>query len=374
MTVLLRNVFLATFLLSSANIVSAKDYKTVKAEVLDTSSTVTLGATVVPYKEVTISAQIAGQVKFLGGQEGDAFKAGDKLVAIDDDDLQARRRSAVAQILSAQAALNNANVQYSSELVSPSINRSQDRATGFGMPMMFDNFFTRPMASTLGQARPGVQRYADVQRTASAVNRARSALMAAQAAVQEIDVKLRDAISTAPFDGVIIEKKVEVGDAVQPGMVLLKFAYVDFLRIRAEVPVRLVSGLKRGMMIPAKIEVGGGLNIMARVSQVFPIADQSRHTVTVKFDLPKGVPGGPGMYSEIQIPDPTSTNAALPVIPQSAVVMRGSLPGVYILANGKKSLRLIRLGSPAGNGKISVLSGLQGGEDVIINAVSSENK
>ena len=75
----------------------AKEYKTVKVQVSKVASTVILGGTVVPYKEVTLSAQISGQLKFIGGQEGDSFKSGEKLVSIDDDDLQARRRAAVAQ-------------------------------------------------------------------------------------------------------------------------------------------------------------------------------------------------------------------------------------------------------------------------------------
>jgi len=344
----------------------AREYKTVKVQVSKVASTVILGGVVVPYKEVTLSAQISGQLQFIGGQEGDSFKSGAKLISIDDDDLQARRRSAVAQIFAAQAALNNANVQYSSELINPSINRSQNSASGFGMPQMFDKMFTRPFASSMGQARPGVQRYADVQRQINVVNQARSGLMSAQARLEGIDVSLRDTTLTAPFDGVIVAKMVEVGDSVQPGRPMLKFAYVNFLRIQSEVPVRLVSGLKKGMFIPARIDAGGGVNVKARVAQIFPIADKTRHTVTVKFDLPKGVPGGPGMYAEIIVPDPTNKPEPTLIVPQAAISMRGSLPSLRVLVNGKPSTRLIRMGTPDGKGNVTILSGLKGNEDVII--------
>ncbi len=366
-------LFLAPALMLAVTVpqAGAAEYKTVKVKVSTAGNTVTLGGTVVPYKEVTLSAQIPGQIKFIGGQEGDSFKSGAKLVTIDDDDLQARRRSAVAQILAAQAALNNANVQYSSEMINPSINRQQNTTSGFGMPQMFDKMFTRPFASSMGQAKPGIQRYADVQRQINVVNQARSALMSAQARLEEIDVSLRDATLTAPFDGVIVAKKIEVGDSVQPGKPLLVFAYVDFLRIQSEVPVRLVSGLKKGMFVPARIDAGGGVNVKARVAQIFPIADKTRHTVTVKFDLPKGVPGGPGMYSEIIIPDPTNRATPALVIPQAAISMRGPLPSIRVLVNGKPSIRLIRVGTPDGNGNVTVLSGLKGDEDVIIDAPKS---
>jgi len=363
-------LFLAPTLAVALNLAvpsaGAAEYKTVKVQRAEAGNTVTLGGTVVPYKEVTLSAQISGQIKFIGGQEGDTFKSGAKLVSIDDDDLQARRRSAVAAILAAQAALNNANVQYSSEVINPTINRQQNTTSGFGMPQMFDQMFTRPFASSMGQANPGVQRYADVQRQINMVNQARSGLMSAQARLEEIDVSLRDATLTAPFDGVIVAKKVEVGDSVQPGRKLLQFAYVDFLRIQSEVPVRLVSGLKRGMFVPARIDAGGGVNVKARVAQIFPIADRKRHTVTVKFDLPKGIPGGPGMYSEITIPDPTNKSAPPMIVPQSAISMRGSLPSLQVLENGKASTRLVRVGTPDGNGNVTILSGLKGDEEIII--------
>ena len=37
-------------------------------------STVSLGGTVVPYKDVTFSAQIPGRIKSIAGEEGDQFE------------------------------------------------------------------------------------------------------------------------------------------------------------------------------------------------------------------------------------------------------------------------------------------------------------
>ena len=69
-----------------------------------------------------------------------------------------------------------------------------------------------------------------------------------QAEIRAIDAKLRDARSVAPFDGVIMKKFVEVGDTVQPGMPLLKYADVEYLQIVVDVPGRLRPGLSEGMM------------------------------------------------------------------------------------------------------------------------------
>ena len=55
--------------------------------------TVSLGGTVVPYKEVTLAAQLPGRVKYLAGIEGDSFKEGTLLVALDDNELLAKRKA-----------------------------------------------------------------------------------------------------------------------------------------------------------------------------------------------------------------------------------------------------------------------------------------
>ena len=167
-----------------------------------------------------------------------------------------------------------------------------------------------------------------------------------------------------------MKKMVEIGDTVQPGQPLIIFSYSKFLRIQAEVPARLMPGLKKGMVVPAKLDVGN-TEIKARVAQISPIADSKQHTVTVKFDLPEGVPGGPGMYAEVMIPDVNVSGQALPVIPKSAITQRGSLPSVRVLdENNVPKMRLIRTGVDVGVDSIVVLSGLKPGEKI----VTSTNK
>ncbi|HSQ08165.1 MAG TPA: efflux RND transporter periplasmic adaptor subunit, partial [Chromatiaceae bacterium] len=73
--------------------------------------TVSVGGTVIPYKEVTLAAQLPGRVSYLAGIEGDSFKSGTLIVALDDTELLANRRALLAQMASADAQLRNASVQ-----------------------------------------------------------------------------------------------------------------------------------------------------------------------------------------------------------------------------------------------------------------------
>jgi multidrug efflux pump subunit AcrA (membrane-fusion protein) len=325
---------------------------------------VSLGGTVVPYKDVTFAAQIPGRIESIAGEEGDHFKKGGELIAINVDDLLAQRRSAWANLANAEAAMRNANVQYSREIISPYGSEANDSMGGLGSMM---KQFTNPMQSWTGSgSSPGYDRYAQRYRSGTQLEQARSQIVTARSAIEAIDTKIRDAKSVAPFDGVITRKLVEVGDPVQPGQPLLKFADVSKLQIKLEVPARLMPGVKKGMVFPARLDVGD-VDIQAKVVQIFPIADPDRHTVTVKLDLPQGVPGGAGMYAEVMINDVNAKVRELPVVPRAALVWRGSLPGVYVMnANNQRELRLVRTGDDVGADGVAILSGLRAGERVVV--------
>lgn len=343
---------------------AAQKYQVTTASVHSVGGSATVGGTVVAFKEVTLSAQIPGAITFIAGREGETFKAGTILVSVDDQKIRAKRRQVVGTIMAAQENIRNAQVQHNRELLAPSINRGSSNLSGMGMPMMFDRMFTRPMSNMAGQSNTGLNRSADLYKSYSNINQARTSLLQAQASLQEIDATIRDASLKSPFNGMIIKKLVEIGDTVQPGQPLVKFAYVKYLRIQAEVPVRLVTGLRKGMLVPAKLDAGD-VRVNVRVAQIFPMADPTSHTVTVKFDMPQGIPGGLGMYAEVKLPNASSSGRQLPAVPSTAIVQRGSLSAVFILENGEPSLRLVRVGAEVGGDRISILSGLKGGEQVL---------
>ena len=324
-----------------------------------------LGGSVIPLKEVTLAAQIPGRIIDIAGEEGEEFAAGTKLVKINDDDLLAKKAAAEAQLASSQNAMQNAQVQYNRELWNPRVYNPRPMA-GMGMPSMFDGFFDDNDWMPGNNGNKSIERHADLVTQGTQVSSARSGITEAESGLRTINAKLRDTEAIAPFDGVIMTKMVEIGDTVQPGQPLIVFAYSKFLRIQAEVPARLMPGLKKGMVVPARLDVGN-TKVSARVALISPVADKRQHTVTVEFDLPEGVPGGAGMYAEVMIPDVNSPALALPVIPKSAISKRGSLPSIRVLdENNVPKMRLIRTGIEIDDDTVIVLSGLKPGERILI--------
>jgi multidrug efflux pump subunit AcrA (membrane-fusion protein) len=326
-----------------------------------TGATVILGGTVVPYSVVTLASQVPGRVEFVGGYEGDWFEPGELLVAVDDDDLRARRQQVLAEISNSVSALRNEQVQYGREVWAPQ-SRDIGRVSGMGLPSLFDQFFTRNMGSAMGFGNPFLERQADLYSSGTRVGQAYGRHWGTYSRLQEIDAKLRDTRTIAPFTGVIVEKLAEIGDTVQPGQPLLRFADTRDLQIQVEVPARLMRSLRNDMVVPAVLDVGDK-RVRARVAQIYPMANTVQHTVTVKFDLPLDVPAAPGMYAEVMIPDVNAPIRSLPMIPKSAILWRGSLPAVYVLnQQGQPELRLIRLGESVDANHVTVLSGIQPGD------------
>lgn len=303
-------------------------------------------------------------------------------MALDDSELLAQRRSAVAKWHQADLALRNAGMQYKRELLSPD---SLSKAPGgMGLPHLFDQFITKPLSDVLGQSDEGLDRRTQLHSHGTRIENARAALLQAESHIEQIDSKLRDAQSLAPFDGVIIQKSVEVGDTVQPGQPLLKFANLGKLQIEVNVPARLVRGLEVGQRLSAKLDVLDE-RVIVTVEQIFPIADAQRHTVKVKFNLSIDKESedaryvGPGQYAQVDVPDVRAAKQDLLLIPKSAVVNGGgSLPGVCVLrSDNQYERRMIRLGrsinpalivelDPSLGDYVTILSGLKVGDTVVI--------
>jgi multidrug efflux pump subunit AcrA (membrane-fusion protein) len=334
---------------------------------------ITIGGTVIPYKKVTILAQMPGRIEYISNREGENVKDRTVLVVIDDDDLLAKRDQAIANLKSAQANYSQAIELYNHELYYP---RTDDTGSlsGMGMPSLFDKFFTRRFSRGMGYGDYRADRFMDLYTQDTNRSKAYAAIQKARFAVNELNAKLKDTRSFAPFDGVITKKLIEKGDTVQPGMPMLEVAQTKFLRIEAQIPARLVPNLKRGSFVDAKLDVGNTY-VKARVSQIYPIADEIRHTVRVKFDLPKGVPGGPGMYAEIFLVDKkVEKTKSLPVVDIRALVYRGSLPYVFVEGADKEvQLRIVRTGRRIGADKIAILAGLKEGERLIVDPAIKTN-
>ena len=366
----LNRVIAPIFILSASTLVVAEGTSGehfVAAKSSRVGATVSLGGTIIPHREVNLVAKLPGDVLFIAGEEGDRFSKGDKLASQDVDSMMAKREQAEAQLASADAGIRNAQMQLRNEVENPN---SQPNAMMGGLPSMM-TMFSNPMRNMSGRGDSSTQRQTNLYGMNVQVETATNSYNQAAAAIRELDENIDNATILAPFDGVILRKMVEVGQPAQPGVPLFLFGDTSKLQLRAEVPARLINGLSTGMQLNARLDQSDEV-LPITVARIFPMADMMGHTVTVKFDLPSQSSAAPGMYSEVMIPDPSTAATELVTVPQSAIVWRGSLPALFVRkGDNNVEMRLVRVGDAADNGWTSILSGIQPGEDILVNPSST---
>ncbi len=329
---------------------------------------IALGGTVIPWKTVKLSAQMPGDVKSIAGSEGDFFTKGTVLVTLDTGALMAKRHSAEAQLASARAGLSNARVQYQRELQNPN---SQANSMMGGLPAVM-GMMTDPVrsASSRGGNR-GIDRSANLHQYQVGIETAQNQIRQALAGIKELDENLINATSIAPFDGTILNKMAEVGDIIQPGMPIIVFGDTSRMQVQIEVPNRLLNQLTVGQKLPARLD-GDKVDIQVQVARIFPMAEQGAHTTTVKLDLPLNIAARAGMYASVKVGEQSTTSHALPVIPASSIVWRGSLPAVFLVKEDNHlKMQLIRMGSASDSDHFTVISGLKSGDRILTTANSS---
>lgn len=304
--------------------------ETAPAELATLPVTVGAVAGVEPAVRAHVSTRMMGWVSRIHVREGDAVRAGQALLSIDDKDLRARREQAEAGVREAEAVVANAEAT----------------AARFG------NLYERKAVSK--------QQLDDV---ATGLERARAGLAQAQAARAEAGVHLGYLNIVAPAAGVVTRRMVEVGDMASPGQPLMYVDQLDRLKVVAAVGERDVALVAAGDTARIAVTSLDGAVFTAPIARVIPSANPGSRTYDVELYLDNPDPRlRPGMFARVDL---TTGERRGVLVPRSAIVTRGQLTGVFLVGDdGSARLRWIRLGDER-DGKVEVLSGLAGGETVV---------
>ncbi|MDT8997708.1 efflux RND transporter periplasmic adaptor subunit [Paucibacter sp. APW11] len=282
-------------------------------------------------RHTVVSAQVAGAIVELPVKAGDRVRAGQLLMRIDARAAEQSANASAAQAEAARASLHLASREYE---------RQQ---------LLFKQHFISQAA--LDQAE------AQFKATQAQVNAqlAQLALARTQSGFNTV---------RSPYDAVIAELPVALGDMAMPGRALLSLYDPSALRVTARLPQSLAKGLSD--KTPISIEIAGQPKaVPASRIQLLPTIDAQSHTLELRLDLP-ALPGlAPGQFARVLLPAGAATVATLS-IPVTAVQKRAELSAVYVInAEGKPLLRQLRLGARQGD-QIEVLSGLSAGERIAL--------
>ena len=281
-------------------------------------------------RQVEIEAQVAGRIAEIPFDAGQAVHGGQVLARIEDRESSSAVGAREARLRQADAAMRDARIHFER---------------------------TRRVREANPDAVSG-----------AALDQARAAYETAQAAKSAAAAELGLAVLTAPFDGVVMRRHLEVGELAVPGKPLMTLYDPTALRLVTDIPLSRFAAIERSTR--AIIDIPGrDASVETDALEFLPGADSTTQTVRLRINLPESVEAArafrPGGFVRLRL---AAGKITALTIPSRAVLRRGEITAAYVLeAEGTLAMRHVRLGQPVGKTDIEILSGLAGGETVVVN-------
>ncbi len=276
--------------------------------------------------ETALGSKILAKVLETNITAGQKVKAGQVLMKLDDADLRAREEQAKAEVEAAKAKVAQAQDDY-------------DRV--------------------MNLAKEKAAAAQEINQVVNTLKAAKAGLEVSLHALEEADTILTFAVIKAPFDGLVIDKKVEAGDTVVPGQILLRFYDPRRMQLVANVRESLAANLEIGeplqVYIPAMSKFCCG-----SVAEIVPQAQAASRSFDVKVVGPCAPGVYTGMFGRLMIP---LGMERVILVPQASVVYVGQLNLVEVVADNHLQRRSIQIGRTFED-FIEVLSGLEPGEKI----------
>jgi RND family efflux transporter MFP subunit len=290
---------------------------------------------VVAWQELVIGAEAGGlRVAEVLVEAGDAVRAGQLLVRMDEALLRAGLAQAEAAIGEADAALRLARQEL-----------------GRAVDLVRSNSATRQT----------------VEQREATTAQAEARLASAVARRDEVAARLAQARIVAPTDGVVSKRTALPGAVTSAGQEMVRIIRDGRLELDARIPELELATLRPGQ--PVRV-IHGDRTVMAELRAVAPTVTPETRLGIAHVALPANAGLRPGMFARAEI---LPGEAAGLTVPQPALLFREGRPAVLVLKDDRVGLRPVTTGRRQ-DGIVEVTSGLAAGERVVVSGAGFLNE
>jgi Cu(I)/Ag(I) efflux system membrane fusion protein/cobalt-zinc-cadmium efflux system membrane fusion protein len=172
----------------------------------------------------------------------------------------------------------------------------------------------------------------------------------------------------SPTNGIVIKRMVTQGQMVQAGMPLLEVADLSTVWVEADIYEYELPWVKVGQHAHLTLTYLPGETFHGQVQYIYPYLKEATRTARVRLAVPNpGLRLKPEMFAQVDIISPVK--GASVAVPQEAVLDTGERQHVFVaLGGGRFAPREVKLGVRSNDGLVQILSGLNGGEEVVTSA------
>ena len=311
---------------------------------------VTLPATTAAFAQAEIYARATGYIAKRNVDIGDRVKQGELMaeLAVPEQDDQISQNEATRNQL--QSALDQAQAN----LKLAQVTWDRDR------PLVNEGWATQQQGTI------------DVQ-TMKADDAAVGVARANIAAQDKLLMTLRQnrdyASVTAPFNGVVTQRNVDVGSLVQgnanTGTFMFEVMQRDVIQVFVYVPQDAAFGVAPGVDAIVRVPEIPNREFAGKVTRIADALQSGTRTLLTEIDIPNPDDAlAPGVYCTVELKIPRQTPSF--VVPAEAIIFNRNGLQVAVVKDGKAEIRKLRVTRDFGTW-VEADTGVKSGEQVILN-------
>lgn len=289
----------------------------------------TLTGSLSAYEDSDVAAGAAGKVLSVHVERGSVVKKGEVLVRLDARASSASLEEARAQVelAKSQQALANADCERNEKL--------------FGS---------------------GTISTADHDRAQAQCRNAAAQLASANARLTMLELNVSDATIRAPFDGVVSERAVSVGEYVRQDSKVVTLVALDPLRLSLTVPESSAAFIRKDQSVEFTLTAAPDVVHKTKVSFVGPGLRSGTRDLVVEALVPnKERSLLPGQFATAKV---QLGEQQLPVVPRTAVLEDGARRKLFVVSDGRLEERFVQV-SESTEDSLGVMAGVRVGERVV---------
>jgi RND family efflux transporter MFP subunit len=315
----------------------------------DTMS-VTWPGTTEAFEQANISARASGYISRREVDIGSRVKAEQLLVEITAPELDHQIAQAEATLAQMQASLQQANA-----------NRDLGQVTWNRDSPLVQKGWVTPQQGDTDRL--------NLQSQTAGVAVALANITAQQAQIQVLRQQKAYQSVVAPFDGVITQRNVDIGDLVQAdatrGTFLFTLMHDDVIRIQLYVPQDQAFGIGPGVDAVVRVPEMPGRDFAGKVTRIASALQPATRTLLTEIDVPNpGYELSPGVYCTVELKIPRKSPSL--IVPSEAIIFNRQGLSVAVLEKGVARIRTITVVRDFGT-NVEVSAGVKEGDEVVLN-------
>ena len=175
--------------------------------------------------------------------------------------------------------------------------------------------------------------------------------------------RVADALVRAPFDGVVGQRLVDVGEFVQMATPVATVLVTDPVRVQVAVPESAIARMQAGAAITFEVPAVGARSFDAIVKYVSPALDPRTRDLVIEA-LAQNPDGAlkPGLFATVKV---VTRDLTLPCVPASAVRREGNTASLFVKKGGTAVEAVVRVAGER-DGKLAIANDLTAGDLVIV--------